>query len=80
MKEEFWKRLVQIYIQASTQQAIKDLRKLREDVEKSETTQKEKDRMLSIIDDILNSDRVMSTLKSYTETEITKFIGGDMCY
>lgn len=80
MQEEFWKRLVQIYIQANTEDAIKDLKILREDVENSKATQGEKDRMLSIIDDILNSDRVMSTLKDYTEYEITKFIGGDVCY
>lgn len=80
MRQEFWKRLVQIYIQANTEDAISDLKKLREDVENSESKKEEKDRMLSIIDDILDSDRVMATLKDYTETEITKFIGGDMCY
>lgn len=80
MEEEFWKRLVQIYIQANTEDAINDLKKLKEDVENSEAKQGEKDRMVSIVDDVLNSDRVMSTLKSYTENEITKFIGGDMCY
>ncbi len=80
MKQEFWKRLVQIYLQANTEDAVNDLKKLREDVENADVKQEDKDRMLSIIDNILNSDRLMSTLKRYTENEITRFIGGDMCY
>lgn len=80
MKENFWKKLVQIYLQASTEDAINDLKKLREDVENSDIKEEDRKRMLSIIDEVLNSNNVMATLKSYTETEITKFIGGDLCY
>ncbi|MFP3908512.1 MAG: hypothetical protein ACLFVI_03045 [Archaeoglobaceae archaeon] len=80
MNEEFWKRLVQAYIHPHIEGAVSDLKKLRKDVESSEVKREEKDRMLTIIDDILKSDNIMSTLKHYTENEITKFIGGDVCY
>lgn len=79
MKEVFWKKLVNIYIQSHTLDVVKELEGLRREVVESEYPEVNKKRMLKILDDIINSENVIFTLKNYTESEITRFIGGDLC-
>jgi len=79
MKDVFWKRLVNIYIQSHTLDVVKELEELRREVVDLDYPEVDKKRMLKILDDIINSDNVIFTLKNYTESEITRFIGGDLC-
>lgn len=79
MKNEFWKKLVRIYLQVDTSDAVKKLNDLREEIEKSEASKEEKERMLYILDDILKSDNLEMTLQTHAENEVTRFIGGSAC-
>jgi len=74
MEEVFWKELLHIYLEKQDNIPA-ELSKLRRGILASTAEEGKKNRMIGIIEEILDSDNIVESLLQHTAEEVTRFTG-----